>query len=150
MEHVSLGDLNSTFLVDTPGCHIPNLEVTMCSSPLRRLCRASNRLRWRGHFQTVWLQVMSPEIREFVYDYADVTCDDPPPLVRSDDDSVHLVRANARFYGVPPDSLRCCTRALWLQQANFTLPEVDGRDNAELAKVKLPPGGDAKFGDVVE
>ncbi|KAK3913698.1 Putative sulfatase AslA [Frankliniella fusca] len=121
LERTSLHSLNNSFLVDTPGCRIPNLAV------------------------------MSPEVQEFVYDYAEVTCDEPPALVRSDDEYLYLVRSRARHYGVSPASVRCCTRALWLQQANFTLPELDkdGVDNSRLAAFKLPPGGSAKFGDVI-
>ncbi|XP_052129387.1 uncharacterized protein LOC113209488 [Frankliniella occidentalis] len=120
LEHAPLQTLNSSFLVDTPGCRIPNLAV------------------------------MSPEVQEFVYDYADVTCDDPPPLVWSDDEYLYLMRKRAGLYGVSPSSLQCCMRALWLQQANFTLPELDGTNNSRLAAFTLPPGGSAKFGDVIE
>ena len=93
---------------------------------------------------------MSPEVQEFVYDYGEVSCDDPPPLVRSDDEAVYVVPEAAARYGVDPDNLQCCTRALWLAQANFSLPELEAGDNSRLANFTLPPGGSAKFGDIVE
>lgn len=87
------------FLVDTPGCRILDLAAN------------------------------SSEVAPYVMDYdMGGSCGDPPPLVRSTDNTLFVDTEALPAYGVPAgaqprDHVRCCYTAMWRPQLEVAIPD---------------------------
>ncbi|XP_034238391.1 uncharacterized protein LOC117643555 [Thrips palmi] len=117
-------------LLDTPGCRIPDLVAN------------------------------SSEVAPYVVDYdMGGDCGDPPPLVRSTDDTLYVDKEALDAYGVPAgarpqDHVRCCYSAMWRPQLDVVVPDwgpgspmppVDKRKGLMWDKVAY--GNDIRYGD---